>query len=330
MPRAEPTDPPALTLVVGPEDLLVDRAVAGLVRAARALDVDTDVRELEAAGMAPGTVTGHTSPSLFGERTVIVVRGVQDAADALAQELAEVCATAGRGELDGVHVVLVHKGGQRGKKLLEAARKAGAHEIACKEVKWDSDKSRFVEGEFRAARRRVTPEAVRALVDAVGSDLRELAAACAQLAADTEGVVDAGVVDRYHGGRVEASGFKVADAAIEGRCEDALSLVRHALATGVDPVPINAALGAGLRAVVKVAGARRGSPEELARELGMAPFQVKKARGQLRGWSPEGIAAAIDAVAWADAQIKGAGADPLYALERTVVAVARARTPRDS
>jgi DNA polymerase-3 subunit delta len=317
--------PPVLTLVVGPEDLLVDRAVARVVHAARAVDAEVDVRDLDATGLEPGTVTGHTSPSLFGERTVIVVRGLQDAADALLDELVEVCQAARAGALEAVHVVLVHRGGQRGKRLLDAARKAGATEVACKEVKYDSDKLAFVRDELKAARRQASPEAMRALVDAVGSDLRELAGACAQLVADTDGLIDADVVDRYHGGRVEVTGFKVADAAIEGRCEEALALVRHALATGVDPVPLNATLGAGLRAVVKVAGARRGSPEELARELGMAPFQVKKARGQLRGWTPEGIARAIQAVAWADAQIKGAGADPLYALERTVVEVARSR-----
>src|SRR5690606_11371324 len=97
-------------------------------------------------------------------------------------------------------------------------------------------------GELRAAGRRAHPEAVRALVEAVGSDLRELAAACAQLVADTEGTIDEAMVTRYHGGRVEASGFRVADAALAGRAGEAVTLLRHALDTGADPVPLVAAL----------------------------------------------------------------------------------------
>jgi len=55
---------------------------------------------------------------------------------------------------------------------------------------------------------------------------------------------------------------------------------------------------------------------------------VRKARGQRAGWSPQGVAGAITAVAQADAEIKGAGTDPVYALERAVVTIARARGER--
>jgi DNA polymerase-3 subunit delta len=140
--------------------------------------------------------------------------------------------------------------------------------------------------------------------------------------------VDRAVVERYHAGRVEVSGFKVADAAVEGRPEEALRLLRHALATGADPVPVNAAIAAGLRNLARVAGASRGArPDDVARDLGIAPFQVRKARGQLAGWSAAGVARAIVAVARADEQIKGAGADPVYALERAIVTIGRARDP---
>ena len=228
-------------------------------------------------------MTGLASPSLFGGTTVIVVRDVGDAAEAVADELKRVLA----GPLDDIVLVLVHPGGTKGKSLLDAARAAGAVVVECKAVKWESDKVAFVQAEFKAAGRRVAPDAAVALVDAVGSDLRELASACAQLVADTSGTVDRAMVERYHAGRVEVTGFKVADAAVEGRYEEALRLLRHALATGVDPVPVNAAFAAGLRTLAKVAGASRSArPDDVARDLGLAPFQVKKARGQLGGWTP--------------------------------------------
>jgi DNA polymerase III subunit delta len=317
--------PPPVTLVVGPEELLRDRAVTAVIRVSRAVDEATEVRDLSAVGLEPGTVTGLASPSLFGERKVIVVGDVQDAGEELTAELKAYLLD----PADDTALVLVHTGGVKGKGLLDAARKSGAAVVDCKQVKWDSDKVKLVLAEFRDAGRKITGDAASALVDAIGSDLRELANACSQLVADTSGVVDVAVVERYHGGRVEASGFKVADAAMEGRCEDALRLLRQALATGVDPVPINAALAMGLRNLARVSSAPQNLREdELARELGLAPFMVRKARGQRAGWSPQGVAGAITAVAQADAEIKGAGTDPVYALERAVVTIARARGER--
>ena len=162
-------------------------------------------------------------------------------------------------------------------------------------------------------------------MDAVGSDLRELAAACAQLVADTAGVVSEVVVERYYGGRIEASGFHVADAALEGDPGKAVALLRHALATGVDPVPLVAALAAKLRVLAKVA-ATRGRGQEAVRSLGLAPWQVDRALRELSRWTPEGLAGAISAVAQADAEVKGQSRDPQFAVERAVLRVAAAAT----
>jgi len=164
---------------------------------------------------------------------------------------------------------------------------------------------------------------VRALVDALGSDLRELASACAQLIADTTGTITATTVDRYYGGRVEATGFRVADAAVAGDAGGAVALLRHALDTGLDPVPIVAALALRLRNLAKVASMRGGGLS--ARDLGMAPWQVDRARRDLRAWNPEGLAAAISAVAQADADVKGEARDTVFAVERAVMTIARSR-----
>jgi DNA polymerase-3 subunit delta len=315
--------PAPLTLVTGPEALLRDRAVATAVAAVRAADPEADVTDVSAVGLEAGRITNLASPSLFGGTTVIVVRDVADAAEPVADELRRVVADPG----DDVVLVLVHAGGMKGRALLDAVKKAGAVVVECKPVKWESDKVAFVQAEFKAAGRRVAPTAAVALVDALGSDLRELAQACSQLVSDTTGAVDVEVVERYHSGRVEVTGFKVADAAVEGRYEDALRLLRHALATGVDPVPLNAAFAAGLRTLAKVGGASRSArPNDIARDLGHAPFQVRTARGQLAGWTPDGVAAGILAVARADEQIKGGGTDPVYALERAVGAIVTARS----
>ncbi len=191
--------------------------------------------------------------------------------------------------------------------------------IRCPKITRDGERIDFVRGEFRLLGRRVDQVAVRMLIDAVGTDLSEVAAACAQLAADIPGTIDRAAVARYYRGRAEASGFSVADRAVEGRLGDALEQLRWALATGVAPVLISSALAQGVRALGKVGAVPRGrSSEALAGELGLPPWKIDRVRRQLNGWSADAVADALQAVAEADAQVKGEGASAGYALERAV------------
>ncbi|GAA1925643.1 DNA polymerase III subunit delta [Streptomyces sodiiphilus] len=316
----------ALTLAVGQEELLLDRAVQQVVAAARAADPDTDVRDLPPGGLQPGTLAELTSPSLFAERKVLVVRQAQDLGADTAKEVKAYL----KAPVDEVALVLVFNGsGTKGKGLLDAARKAGAREVACPKMTKPGDRLGFVRQEFRTSGRSATPAACQALVDAVGSDLRELASACAQLAADVEGTIDEAVVARYYTGRAEASSFAVADRAVEGKAAEALEALRWSLATGVAPVLISSALAQGVRAIGKLASAPGGMrPADLARELGMPPWKVDRVRQQMRGWSADGVSAALRAVAEADAAVKGGGDDPGYALEKAVVTIARVARAR--
>jgi DNA polymerase-3 subunit delta len=270
----------------------------------------------------PGVLAELVSPSLFGGTNVVIVRNIQDVGDQVANDIKGYVAD----PADDVALVLVHRGGLRARGLLDVARKAGAAELSCAEVKKRRDKVTFVQGELRRLRRRATDEAVEALLDAVGGDLRSLAAACGQLVADTSGPIDIEVVRRYHEGHAEVSGFVVADRALDGRCAEALAQLRWALQSGTDPVPIVAALAMGLRGLVKVGSAPRGlSAAALARHVGLPPWKVDAVRRQLRGWNGEGIARALTAVAKADAEVKGAGTDPVYALERAIIEIVRSR-----
>ena len=177
--------------------------------------------------------------------------------------------------------------------------------------------------DVRRAGRSIAPEAVGALVDALGSDVRELCSAVDQLLADTQGTIGVDHVRTYYAGRIEATGFTVADAVAVGNTPGAITALRHAVATGTDPVAIVAALAMKVRQLARVAaaGGRRMSPAE----LGMAPWQVDRARRELQGWSDDALAASILAVARADAEAKGASRDPVYAVERAVLTICRAR-----
>lgn len=314
---------PPFVLVTGPEGLLAERALASVLAELRHADPDLETIKVGAAAYESGMLAHHASPSLFGGAKVVVVEDLDEAGDELQ---ADVLALVGQPAPE-VTLIVLHTSGQRGRKVLDALKAARAQVIDCPPVKTDRDKADFVTHEFRRQGRKVTPGAVQALVEAVGKDLRELASACSQLVADTEGVVDERVVETYHGGKVEASGFRVADAALAGHTGEALRLLRHAIATGVDPVPIVAVLASQLRTLVKVGAAGRGSSASLAKTLSMAPWQIDKARRTISGWDGPGLGEAIRAVAAADVEVKGGGRNPVYAVERAILAIAAARRP---
>lgn len=323
-----------VSLVVGDEELLVERAVSSLTAAAvaalgsAAADLagsGGSVHEVTAAGLAPGELASLTSPSLFGGGSVVVIRGAQDAGKDVAEELGAFAAD----PPPEVALVLTHAGGAKGKALLATLIKQGARVTDCPKITRTGDRMAFIRGEFRRLGRPVDDSGVRALLDALGSDLREIASACSQLAADTTGAIDQSVVARYYRGRAEASGFAVADCAVEGRLGEALELLRWALAVGVAPVLITSGLAQGVRLLGRVGGIPRGrAPASLAAEIGAPPWKIDKARQQLRDWSPEGVARAMAAIAEADAQVKGEGVSPGYALEQVVRAVVACRARR--
>lgn len=306
-----------VVLLFGPEEYIASRALDGLRKKLRAQNPELELTTLDAGQYTSGKLGMIASPSLFSEPKLIEVSGLSAMSDDfLVDTLAYL-----KDPAPDVTLVLIHSGGTRGKKLLDALKAAGTPRVDCLALKKDQDKAAFVSSEFQLAKRRIDAQAVRALVAALGASLAELAAACQQLIADTTGMVDTAAVDKYYGGRVEATAFRVADAALAGNGPVALSTLRHALATGVDPVPLVAALAMKIRQVAKVHSAR-GSSAQLAGELGMAPWQVDAARRDAGHWSGDGLIAAIKVLAEADAQVKGAAKDPVYAVERAVITIA--------
>jgi DNA polymerase-3 subunit delta len=311
----------AVTVIVGDEELLVERAVLAVMAEAAANAPDPpDVHDVRAAELRPGDLTAVTAPSLFGGRTLVVVRSAQDATKDVAAELARYVTA----PPPDVLLVLTHSGGARNKSLLAASE---VRRIDCPPVRRFGERLDFLRAEFGRAGRKADDGGLRALLDAVGTDLRELAAACSQLAADTTGVINAGVVSRYYRGRAEATGFTVADRAVEGKLGEALAQLRWALSTGVSPVLITSALAQGVRALGRVGTAARvRGADALAAELGMPPWKVDRVRQQLRGWTAEGVARAHAIVAQADAEVKGEGASAGYALERAITAIVACRS----
>ena len=307
-----------LLLIHGGESVLADRALAE----ALALRADFERTVLDGAGLEIGRYGEAVAPSLFAEKRVLVLKDLQDVTSEVQEEIESLF-----DQLDpNLHLIFLHKGGVKGKGLLEKIKKRKPEIITCEPMKKAADKEEFVREEFVRHGRKISSSAITALVDATGSDTRELAAACSQIAFDTNAgkdVIDEEDIAKYYQGRIEATGFDVADATLAGNPTAALIALRNALDSGTDPVMIVSALTSSIRTLAKVSGApRNANAFQLAGSLGLAPWQIDKARRQLSKWSPALIAFSVQELSKADVAIKGAEADPLYALERSVVSIA--------
>jgi DNA polymerase III subunit delta len=324
--RAPEGDHVPVRLVVGDDELLVERAVGRAVAAARAADPAVEIEHLKASELTAGALSELVSPSLFAESRVVVLEAAQDAGAEVTTLLVEYV----RAPTEAVSLVAVHNNGAKGKALVDGLRKAGAVVTEAAKFKpWEHDRrADFVRDEVRQAGGGITGEALSLLLDAVGNDLRELAAAASQLVSDAGGQVDAGAVRRFHRGRADVTGFVVAEKAVSGDRPGALEALRYALDTGVAHVLVADALADAVRTIARVSAAGRGDPGALASRLKMPPFKVKKAMAQARGWDGSALTRAMGLVADLNADVKGAAPDPSYALERAVVELATLRGRR--
>ena len=314
--------PAPIVLVSGPEEVCAERAIAGVRDYLRAEDPSLEVSDLRADDYTPGhaprrhvaVAVRRAAPGAgLGRREVlrrVPHRGACRTSRSRRRGRPSSCATP------------VRPCAARSSSTRSAPARAAASRSPCPALKRDSDRFDFAAGEFQTAKKRIAPTALRALVSAFADDLTELAAACQQLIADVPGDITEQVVERYYGGRVETSAFTVADTAIAGRYGDALIALRHALASGADPVPLVAAVASKLRTMARVAGNRESAPAHSPRGSGsrtgrsIAPGATCPAGRRRRSGM------AIQAAARADAEVKGGSRDPVFALERLVTVIA--------
>ncbi len=308
----------AVVLVTGSAEFLAERVIGQAREALLDDDPSADVTEVDGGELDLGAFAEMTSPSLFAVSRGVVVRAVDLLPDAMHGPLLDYVAAPSA----EIALVLVHPGGQRGRGLLDKLRTAGAREVKADPPKpWQL--GQWATAEARRLGTALDDDAADALVLAVGADLRSLASALEQMVTDNPGQrLDAALVRASFEGRAEVKSFDIADRAVAGDAAGALELLRWALGQRVPLVLVTAAFAVTLRRLVRLSFAPRGLRDaDLAREVGCSPYQLKRLRGQTRGWDPSGWARAMDAVADADAAVKGAEADGGHALERMVLAV---------
>jgi DNA polymerase-3 subunit delta len=316
----------SVTLVTGPEELLNERLVTAARAAVRRQDPDAETSETTGAELTMAALGELSAPSLFSSTRFVVVNGLEDVP---AEVYDGLVGYAEQPDPD-VALVLVHGGGPKGSGLLNRLRKLPT----VSEHRSDAVKGRglgeFVQSEVRRNGGRIDQDAVGLLVEAIGGDLRGLAAGVEQLVQDFPGEpLTRELIAPYFSGRADVKGYEIADHALYGRTATALAELRWALATGVTGPAITGSFASAVRGLARLKGAARGLKDaDLAREVGAPPWKLRQLREQARAWDEDGLAAAIRAVARADADVKGAAADAAYALERMVLTITGARLER--
>jgi DNA polymerase-3 subunit delta len=307
--RAQPAP---IMLISGAEQYFASVATRSIRDQLREKYADLEISELNASDYRTGQLLNLASPSLFAEPRLILI----DDADRCTDEFID----DGKAYLqnpaaDTFVLIRHHATSVRGKALLDAIRASEqAIEVVCPKLDKDYTRTDFLNGHFQDAGRKISAGAIKALIDAFSGEVAELAAACNQLLADNEDTITQEMVDQNFAGRVETSSFKIADAALAGRPSEALTLLRHGLSTGLEAVPLVAGLAVRVRLLAKMSADPRATPVS----LGVASWQLNKARAELQGWSDEALGKAVQMVADADAAAKGAEKDTTYRLERLI------------
>ena len=116
-------------LILGSESALADRALTKLN--AQLKDENCEITTLFAADTIVGDIADALAPSLFSERRALIIRDLQDLPEDNRDEITRY--------LDqpdpSTTVIFVHKGGVKGKALLDAIKKIKPELIACDPLK---------------------------------------------------------------------------------------------------------------------------------------------------------------------------------------------------
>ena len=125
-----------ITLLLGGEEFLADRVISEKI----AKNKSSVLSQFEAGDLEVGAITDAFAPSLFGDQRLVIIKGIQDLTSEVSDELAEALLV----EDDGLELVFWHKGGVKGKALLEKIKKLKPQTIACDVIKKESEKAEFI------------------------------------------------------------------------------------------------------------------------------------------------------------------------------------------
>lgn len=263
---------------------------------------------------APAEILGALeTPSLLGGRRLVVVRDAndlsKDAVDALLRYV----------ESPSPSSVLVLVAAGRSK--LDSAVK-GAGRIAL-----EAPKGRRLVGWVRERARerklRVDDRAGWALLDSVGTELRDLDGALEQLstALGTGATVGAAEVRAAFPRLADERVYAFQDAVGERRLPVAMTALRRLLEQGDEPLMVFGALSSQIRKMLRARRSADLSAKAVGEALGLPSWRAERLQRQCRSYREEELVDALGVLAATDVEMKGGDLPPEAALERAVVRI---------
>ena len=183
--------------------------------------------------------------------------------------------------------------------------------------------SAWVEQRIVARGCRITPEALAALLEAVGNDLRLLASEIDKLVAfmGAEQTIDTGVLTALTADVREATAFELARYLSAGDLAAALRAWDKFSSGGEYPGLALGAIAHHVRQLWRIKLAQRGgaTPERLARELNIPAFTIRRLSSQAAAIDPERLWQWLDALLEADQTLKRSALPPESVFERLIL-----------
>jgi DNA polymerase-3 subunit delta len=254
------------------------------------------------------------TPSLLGGRRVVIVRDAhalkKDATEALTSYLAS----------PSEHSVLVLVGDARSK-LMTQAKKVGSV------VTLDAPRGRrlatWLRERAREHRLKLDDRGAWALIDAVGSQLRDLDVALSQLSTGlgTGAKVGAAEVRRAFPRLADERIYAFTDAVGARKPAASVGMLRRLLEQGDEPLMLFGALVAQVRRMLVARRVVEQGPRAVGDLLGMPEWRAERLHRQARSYREGELMDAMEVLAECDVEMKGGDLPPEVALERAVLRI---------
>lgn len=328
MASADLSDLKPVYLIYGSEELLLERAERRLRNRLAALaDLDFNMETFDgASASADAIVNAANTLPFMSDRRLVVVHDV----DRMDAATLEALATYSKDPAPYTCLVLIAEKIAKNSRLYKAVAGTGVvYEYAApKRNEYAGEVVKFV----RERGKRISLAAAQRLVDTVGRDLRRLDAESEKLATylgAAEEITEADVA-AVATETATVSVFELTDAIGERDVARALRLADKLMGSGETPLGLVAMATRHVRALVgaRALSDRGTSPEAMAPQLGMAPWQAKNVVRQASRWQPAELAAALRGLAAVEEQMKTSPVDAGLVLERWIVASVLGRADR--
>jgi DNA polymerase III subunit delta len=272
------------------------------------------------AGAAPAEIVGALeTASLLGGRRLVVIHRAQELKKDQLKSLESYLDSPSPASV----LVLVSSGRNT---LADAVKRSGAV------VTLTPPRGRALLGWLRERARgrglRLDERGGWALIDSVGSELRDLDKALEQLSTALGGGVVVGAEEVRHAfpRLTDQRIYALTDAVGDRKLPDAMNALRRLLDQGEEPLVIIGALAAHVRRMIVALAHADGGPRAVGSALGLPTWRAGRLHRQARSYREEEMMTALSVLAATDLDIKAGELLPEVALEKAVIVMIGGRS----